>query len=121
NSAAFGSTISQYHLEAAIAYEHCMAVDYRHTNWKQILEYYNWLYEIAPSPITALNRAVVIMQVQGAAAALAVLQEAAGISRLGSFYLYNSLLGELHARLHHIPQAKQYFALAMAQTQSETE
>jgi hypothetical protein len=31
------------------------------------------------------------------------------------------LLGDLHARLHHIPLAKKYFEMAMEQTLSETE
>lgn len=121
NSAAFGNAVSKYHIEAAIAFEHCVAKNYRETNWGKILEYYNWLCEMAPSPVMELNRAVVIMQVHGASAALAALEKITDRKKLSSFYLYNSLLGELHARLHHIPQAKEYFAAAMEQTQSETE
>lgn len=119
--AAFGGIISRYHLEAAIAYEHCIAESYAQTNWKKILEYYDWLCEMAPSAITELNRAVVVMQVHGPSAALIELEQITDRKKLASFYLYNSLLGELHARLHDHAQARQYFEIAIAQTQSETE
>ncbi|WP_298739613.1 sigma-70 family RNA polymerase sigma factor [uncultured Chitinophaga sp.] len=119
--AAFGNTISRYHLEAAIAYEHCIAESYAQTNWRKILEYYDWLCETAPSAITELNRAVVVMLVHGPSAALVELEQIKDRKKLASFYLYNSLLGELHARLDDLVQAKQYFETAIAQTQSETE
>ncbi|MES1224221.1 MAG: sigma-70 family RNA polymerase sigma factor, partial [Bacteroidota bacterium] len=41
NRAAFGNTISTYHLEAAIAYEHCIAESFDKTNWQLILEWYD--------------------------------------------------------------------------------
>jgi RNA polymerase sigma-70 factor (ECF subfamily) len=119
--AAFGNSISRYHLEAAIAFEHCIAESYAQTNWERILEYYDWLCEMAPSAITALNRAVVVMQVHGPLAALEELEQITDRRKLASFYLYNSLLGELHARLHYHAEARQYFEAAIAQTQSETE
>ncbi len=121
DSAATGDTISRYHVEAAIAYEHCMAESYERTDWKKILQYYNWLYEITPTAITALNRAVAIMQVSGAAAALEAVQAIPDVRKLNGFYLYNSLLGELYARLGDAAQAKICFETAMEQTLSETE
>lgn len=121
NKAAFGNVISPYHLEAAIAYEHCTADNYTQTNWERILEYYDWLSGTTPSAVTALNRAVVVMQVHGPAAALQAVENITGIKKLSSFYLYNSLLGELHARLHEPAKARRYFEIAIGQTQSETE
>jgi len=121
NRAASGNTISQYHIEAAIAYEHCVAENYTQTNWESILTYYDLLCQMSPSPVTELNRAVAIMQLHGAAAALTALEKIPAQQKLSSFYLYNSLLGELHARLHNIPLAKKHFGIAISQTQSETE
>ncbi|TWI86480.1 RNA polymerase sigma-70 factor (ECF subfamily) [Chitinophaga japonensis] len=121
NRAASGHTISQYHVEAAIAYEHCAAENYTQTNWERILAYYDLLCEMAPSPVTEVNRAVAIMQLHGATAALTALERITAQKKLSSFYLYNSLLGELHARLRNIPLAKKYFGIAMTQTQSATE
>jgi RNA polymerase sigma factor (sigma-70 family) len=121
NKAAFGDTLSRYHIEAAIAYEHCIARNYEQTNWERILEYYDWLCKIAPSPVTELNRAVAVMQVHGAGEALAALEKGAAARKLASFYLYNSLMGELYARLGVVAEAERYFRLAMDQTHSETE
>jgi len=121
NKAAFGDTISTYHLEAAIAFEHCTAESFEKTNWGRILDYYNWLSEIAPSPVTALNRAVAVMQINGPAAALKTIAEITDKKKLESFYLYHSLLGEIHLRLHNSTLAKQYFKNAMQQTRSEAE
>ena len=113
DKAAFGNIISQYHLEAAIAYEHCTADNYTQTNWERILEYYDWLCGTTPSAVTELNRAVVIMQVHGPAAALQAVENITDLRKLSTFYLYNSL--------YETAEAKRYFEIAIGQTQSETE
>ena len=41
--------------------------------------------------------------------------------KLESFYLYHSLLGEIHARLQHSTEAKKHFETAIQLTQSITE
>jgi RNA polymerase sigma-70 factor (ECF subfamily) len=89
--AASGSSISTYHLEAAIAFEHCSAPSFEQTNWHKILEYYEWLCAIAPSPITAFNRAVIVLQLHGPFAALEVLDAIQDKQKLDSYYLYHSL------------------------------
>ena len=48
---ASGDSASNYHIEAAIAFEHCTAESFEKTNWKRILELYEWLCSTAPSPI----------------------------------------------------------------------
>jgi len=119
--AAFGNEISPYHLEAAIAFEHCAASNFDKTNWKRILELYEWLCKLSPSPISELNKAVVIMQVEGPEKALESLQQIPDGKKLKKFYLYYSLLGEIHARLKHPDKAKKYFETAIQNTQSEIE
>jgi RNA polymerase sigma factor (sigma-70 family) len=121
NLAATGGEVSLYHLEAAIAYEHCIAESMASTNWKNILGYYDWLLNISPSVITALNRVVAVMQMDGPAAALMALQEIADRKKLESYYLYHSLLGEIHSRLNESIEAKSSFEKALALTQSEAE
>ncbi len=37
NKAAVGDTVSTYHIEAAIAFEHCVAASFEDTNWERIL------------------------------------------------------------------------------------
>jgi len=53
--ASTGNELSEYHLEAAIASLHCSAPAYEKTEWPKILELYDVLYRLIPSPIVALN------------------------------------------------------------------
>jgi RNA polymerase sigma factor (sigma-70 family) len=121
NRAAYGDSVSAYHIEAAIAYEHCTAKSFDQTNWKKILELYEWLCKIYSSPVSELNMAVAVMQVYGAEAALQSIEKIQDSKKLESFYLYHSLLGEIHSRLNNNVKAKKYFETAVKLTQSETE
>ena len=64
NLSAYGNTITTFHLEAAIAYEHCLAGSYKETNWPAILRYYNMLADISNDPVVLLNRCIIIMEVK---------------------------------------------------------
>ncbi len=121
NKAAFGNVITAYHLEAAIAFEHCIAPSFEQTNWEMILRHYEWLCKISPSPITELNKVVAVMQVGGAKAALEQLETIKDRKKLESWYLYYSLLGEIHSKLDDVIKAKEYFHKAIEMTRSETE
>jgi len=121
NKAAFGNSISTYHLEAAIAFEHCIAESFEKTNWKRILDLYNWLVKQSPSPITELNRVVAILQLNGAIAAKEALQSISDRKKLESFYLYHSLQGEIFSKLNNFKDAKQAFETAMQLTKSDKE
>ncbi|QKJ29780.1 sigma-70 family RNA polymerase sigma factor [Mucilaginibacter mali] len=118
NQAAFGDTVSPYHLEAAIAFEHCTANSFDTTNWKRILGYYDWLCRIAPSPFTAINRAVALMQVDGPQAALTALQDIPGTEK---FYLYHAILGEIYIRLHDFASARISLEGAISLTRAAAE
>jgi RNA polymerase sigma factor (sigma-70 family) len=121
NKAAFGNTVSTYHIEAAIAYEHCIARNFKETNWKKILNYYEWLCKIAPSPVNELNRTVAVMELYGAAIALDEIESIKEKKKLESYYLYHGLLGEIYSRLDNVTAAKKHFVAACTLTHSETE
>jgi len=121
NIAAFGTEISSYHIEAAIAFEHCIAESFEKTNWRQILKLYEWLCSISPSPIAELNKVVAIMEAYGAEEALQATEQISDKEKIKSFYLYPALLGEIHARLNHPAEARKYFETAINLTQSENE
>lgn len=70
SEAAQGDELSEYHLQAGIAACHCTAPDFASTDWSRILVHYDELYRIRPSPVVALNRAVVIGQLRGPQAGL---------------------------------------------------
>jgi predicted RNA polymerase sigma factor len=73
NNDTSGDTITTFHLEAVIAFEHCIATSFKTTNWKNIIAHYEMLNKISPSPITELNKAVAILELDGAEAAFAAL------------------------------------------------
>ncbi len=64
-----------YQLQAAINAVHADAATIKATDWSQIVALYDQLLVVAPTPVVALNRAVAIGEVQGAAAALALVDE----------------------------------------------
>jgi len=121
SKAAFGNVVSTYHLEAAIAFEHCTAESFKETDWNRIVNYYEWLCKISPSPVNELNKVVAIMEVSGAKTALKELERIKDKKKLASYYLYYGLLGEIHTRLNDFRKAKYYFESAIKLTQSVTE
>src|SRR5438876_2789102 len=62
-----------YQIQAAINAVHSDAPTAADTDWRQILQLYDQLLSLAPSPVVALNRAVAVAEVEGAEAALAIL------------------------------------------------
>lgn len=61
-----------YQVQAAINAVHSDARSAPDTDWAQILALYDQLFAMAPTPVVALNRAVALAEVEGPAAALAV-------------------------------------------------
>jgi RNA polymerase sigma-70 factor, ECF subfamily len=64
-----------YQLQAAINAVHADAATVEQTDWPQIVALYDQLLAVAPTPVVALNRAIAIGEVQGPAAALALVDE----------------------------------------------
>lgn len=121
NKAAFGDKLSAYHIEAAIAYEHCVSKSYDQTNWKAILGYYDLLHSIARDPVVYLNKCLVVMEVYGPETALEALETIKNHNSLHKYYLYYAVLGEIHYRLGKKEEAIQFFRKALKLTQSKTE
>src|SRR5258707_7440469 len=61
-----------YQLQAAINAVHADAATVEETDWSQIITLYDHLLSITPTPVIALNRAIAVGEVQGPAAALAL-------------------------------------------------
>ena len=113
-AAAEGDDLSEYHLQAGIAAIHCTAADYASTDWARILRHYDQLYRLKPSPIVALNRAVVVAHLHGPTEGLAALAAIADRDRLESHYLLHAVSGELHWRLKDERAAANSFRRALA-------
>jgi RNA polymerase sigma factor (sigma-70 family) len=118
---AAGEYMSKYHIEAGIAYEHAVARDYAHTNWNHILNCYNLLYNHYPSPIIALNRAIVIAELYGPAKGIEAIETIPDITSLKNYYLLPATLGELYWQLKEYHKAREYFKQASQLTQNAIE
>ena len=70
-----GGQPGRYGLQAAIAALHAEAKTYQDTDWPQIVDLYEVLMRVWPSPVVALNRAAARSMVYGAQAALAEIAE----------------------------------------------
>jgi RNA polymerase sigma-70 factor (ECF subfamily) len=120
-AAARGDELSEYHLQAGIAALHCTAVDYAATDWPRIVQHYDALHRLKPSPIVALNRAVALAHVHGPQAGLDAIAAIPERDRLESHYLLHAVLGELHWRMNNHRAAAGNFrrALHLAQVGPE--
>jgi predicted RNA polymerase sigma factor len=120
---AAGEELTEYHLQAGIAACHCAAENYESTDWGQILAMYDRLIELDPSPVVALNRAVVVANVHGAQAGLNAVKAIEGLEKLEGYYLLYAVLGEFEERLNHRQAAAGHFrkAMELAELKSEKE
>jgi RNA polymerase sigma-70 factor (ECF subfamily) len=84
-----------YHLQAAIAAIHAAAPAYDQTDWPAMLALYDDLLKVNPSPVVALNRAVVQARVEGTSAALRTIVQLENEPALADYYLLPSVKGAL--------------------------
>jgi RNA polymerase sigma-70 factor (ECF subfamily) len=78
----------RFPLQAAIAGLHAAAESYEATDWPQLLVLYDLLLHVWPSPVVALNRAVVVAEVHGPETALAAVDAIDGLD--GYRYLWST-------------------------------
>ncbi|MBV8030826.1 MAG: sigma-70 family RNA polymerase sigma factor [Betaproteobacteria bacterium] len=118
---ATGSELTSYHVEAAIAAHHARRISGGETDWEAVVQLYDTLMELAPSPIVALNRAVALAQRDGPARGLDAIWEIEGRSRLDRYPFLHSAIAEFELQLGRPRQARQAFneALRLARNPME--
>jgi RNA polymerase sigma-70 factor (ECF subfamily) len=106
-----------FQIQAAIAAVHSDAARARDTDWSQIVQLYDQLLVVQPSPVVALNRAVAVAELDGADVALALVDQL----QLEHYHLWHATRGELLVRLQRASEARAAFnsALALATNQPE--
>ncbi|HEY3084772.1 MAG TPA: DUF6596 domain-containing protein [Candidatus Dormibacteraeota bacterium] len=106
-----------YQLQAAINAVHADAATLEQTDWSQIVVLYDQLLSVTPTPVVALNRAIAIGEVQGAAAALALVEEL----DLDNYHAFHATRADLLRRLGRNSEAAAAYeqAAAMAPTDAE--
>ena len=103
-----------YQIQAAINAVHSDAPTADDTDWGQILQLYDQLLAIAPTPVVALNRAVAVAEVAGPAAALALVDAL----DLGDYQPFHAIRADLLRRLGRDADAAQAYDAAIARTEN---
>jgi RNA polymerase sigma factor (sigma-70 family) len=117
-----GDEISEYHIEAAISAQYCMAPRFEETDWRAIAGLYDALLTLKVSPMVKLNRAVVLARIHGPKAAIEEIHRIEGWESLASkHYLYNAVLGQLYLELNDKEKARHFITAAGELTSSEAE
>jgi RNA polymerase sigma-70 factor, ECF subfamily len=106
-----------YQIQAAINAVHSDAPAASATDWRQILQLYNQLASLAPSPVVALNRAVAVAEVEGPQPALALVD---GLG-LRDYYLFHAIRADLLRRLGRDGEAALAYDAAIAHTGNAAE
>jgi RNA polymerase sigma-70 factor (ECF subfamily) len=112
-----GQEVSEYHVQAAIAATHARAFDRDSVDWRAILQLYDQLFDMNPSPVVALNRAVATARIRGAAEALASIESL----KLPGYYLLLAVRGHLLLDLGRRAEAAACFNEALTCRCSEPE
>ena len=90
-----------YQIQAAINAVHSDAPTAADTDWRQILQLYDQLLALAPTPVVALNRAVAVAEVEGPEAALTLVDG----STSSDYHLFHAIRADLLRRLGRTAEA----------------
>jgi RNA polymerase sigma-70 factor (ECF subfamily) len=111
----------RFALQAAIAAVHGEAPSYAATDWPQLLVLYDRLLRAWPSPVVALNRAVVTSMVGGPAAALDEIATLEEDGRLAGYRYLPATKADLLRRLGRRAEARQSYLDALELTENAAE
>ncbi len=106
-----------YQIQAAINAVHSDAPAAAATDWWQILQLYDQLLSVAPSPVAALNRAVAVAEVDGPEAALALVDAL----DLDGYHVFHAIRAELLRRLGRDAEAALAYEAAIARIENAAE
>jgi predicted RNA polymerase sigma factor len=116
-----GGERGPYVLQAAIAACHARAFRIEETDWPRMVELYDILADVMPSPIVELNRAVAVSMAFGPQAGLDLVDQLAAEPALSGYHLLPSVRGDLLQKLGRTDEAKLEFERAAKLTSNERE
>jgi len=111
---ALGS-IGRYQLEGALQSAHVYRRCAGEANWEAVAQLYDALSALTGSPVVAVNRALAIAELDGAAAGFAAMPDRASDSRLSEYQPYWAARAELLARTgaHALARGAYEFAVGL--------
>ena len=121
NRSAEGETMSAYHVEAAIAFEHTLAPSHAQTAWRRIASHYDLLFALRPSPVVALSRAIALGELEGPDRALKELAAIDDRERLEGSPFYRAAVAEQQLRAGRLDDARASFRTAIGEARSPAE
>jgi RNA polymerase sigma-70 factor (ECF subfamily) len=110
-----------YAVQAAIAALHCEAARPQDTDWPQIIQLYELLERLQPSPIVSLNRAAAVAMVDGPGPALGLIDRLAAAGELDNYHLLHAARADLLRRMGSQTEAAKAYARALALVGNESE
>jgi RNA polymerase sigma-70 factor (ECF subfamily) len=108
-------------LQAAIAALHCQAERAEATDWPQIVQLYDVLERVQPSPIVSLNRAVAVAMAEGAERGLALIERLAAEGDLNGYHLLHAARADLLRRIGSSAEAALSYERALALVSNDSE
>jgi RNA polymerase sigma-70 factor (ECF subfamily) len=110
-----------YSIQAAIAAVHASSPDAASTDWAEIVGLYDVLWQLDPSPVIELNRAVAVAMRDGPAAGLALVDAILDRGDLRDYRLAHAARADFCRRLGQTAAARAAYEKALALTRQEPE
>jgi RNA polymerase sigma-70 factor (ECF subfamily) len=108
-----------YAVQAAIAAIHCKAERPEETDWRKILQLYDLLERMQPTPVVSLNRAVAVAMVEGPRAGLQALENVA--KELQEYHLFHAARADFLRRSDRMGEAAESYRRALELVTNESE
>ena len=108
-------------VQAAIAAVHCRAARAEDTDWAQIVNLYDMLQQLQPSPIVQLNRAVAVAMAQGPRTGLQLIDGLAASNDLEDYHLLHAARADFLRRMADFPEAEKSYQRALELATNESE
>jgi RNA polymerase sigma-70 factor (ECF subfamily) len=105
--------IGRYQLEAALQSAHVHRVRTGLANWSEVVQLYDALQAVAESPVVAINRALAVGELHGAAKGLAALPALDTDKRLSEYQPNWAARAELLARNGDASEARRAYEIAI--------
>ena len=112
---------SRHTLQAAIAAVHAQARSWADTDWGRVVDLYDTLAEVWPSPVVALNRAAALGFARGPEAGLAALEPLSAEPQLAGYGYLPAARAAFLAELGRVAEAREAYEEAILLTENAVE
>ena len=112
---------SRHTLQAAIAAVHAQARSWADTDWGRVVDLYDTLAEVWPSPVVALNRAAALGFARGPEAGLAALEPLSAEPQLAGYGYLPAARAAFLGELGRVAEARQAYQEAILLTENAVE